>query len=74
MEKQKRARIALEYVYKKAEATSASADCIVLWGERLGVHTTVYLNHLTGDVAREVGSEENSDIGHVFCLSTATEG
>ena len=43
-------------------------------GEQLGVHTTIYLDYLSGNVAREVGSEEDGHVGHVFCLSAATEG
>ena len=49
--KPKKRTPSLEGAHKKTEATSASADRLDVWDEQLGVHTTIYLDNLSGHVA-----------------------
>ena len=41
--------------------------------ERLHVHTTVDLNNLTANIARQVGSEEDANICDILSLTTTTQ-
>ena len=41
---------------------------------KLHIHSAVYLDDLTTDVAREVGGEIEGAVGHIFHRSAATQG
>ena len=40
---------------------------------RLHVHTAIYLNNLSTDVARHIGSKESGTVGNVIYCSTTTQ-